>query len=1024
MFRDNFSSVRVNAGFILFDFRLWSEFSLKEETYQLIWTPEIGMFIVNNQGVIVAKFNSNFVPLVFDNNMKYTGDPKTYMRRGNEGETEVIYIPILQAGQDEFGTGDDSRSVVRPLNIALLSVWIANDTVEVGIANDQMLIAGEQLTYYDGERITEQGFAERPRIGITSNPNPFIRNTIDIPITTDTETVEEKELNYTQRKETGFHYNAEPFKITMAQEADDENMPTSIVGWRTSSMLGSLTKDTDPELSLYNFESSAPVKSGVNVTDIFFDTSEEYIAVQLSKPAKIGGFSFKRVTEDGSGQLACIIFHESIDVDGKETYVFYTGTNLFAHNQEYEITILPIEKYNSATAIGEFNEQIELTNANYIDVIDYSRQEASRDLLSSTFDFRELDFINNVRRIGVGNVYVTRTTPSVSDTQTANLPRFRAIETGDNSTEIRSSNYNSGQGRILNRVPNINPSDLISSISSFEAEFEVLSLQTTRTQTTTRIPDLTVRTAITLFGNRYGDVTSPLNTFQKGSTVSPIPQNDFFSRMVRLSFVEREETITPGTPSGTRTQNGLVVVFQQRGPHVSFYVSPDSNGSGSLVGSLSSNLFYTTSNNLEISFTATIDDEVRRVNSRTTTDLIERLEFSASLNRSFSPNNISYPLRLYVYPLGTSRDDSVLMMKYSSEFNRSIDFTNAWRRNFRTLPTSRDQTITALSYLLHNSSSRLHGFPNDEHTRTFVTFTGRFTRAAEKGTEMVIEPSENWLQTSLTTPSVAAVTQNKIFFEADFETKQSYQNAETFLDSFAPTGQIAFTFATHTTRRTSSNTFTFSSSRSEINDNSDPNGPKVTYSNRFVRFSMTPLSSSSTGRFLSSFSGKRVQVIPVNMFVVKRDGTSGFVFPGREASSSSTRTTLPNLKSDNVNLTLVLNTKSSYSDLNSFYRAANESSSTNPPQIFLNNINLSFLNSGRDHSISGTTLTLKYIIPGNSVSQSIQNRFLNLLNSGPDFTLDIRGNNGSLFTTSVTNTSPERRFTRLENFPGLSGQQV
>ena len=996
-FRDNFSGVQtLGGGFTLFDFRLWSEFILDENQYQLIWTPEIGMFIVNNKGIIVAKFNSNFVPLVFDTDMKYVGNPKTINL--NDGRGDIVYIPILQAGQDEFGTGEDSRTVVRPLNIALLNIRIANDTVETGIANDQMLIAGEQLTYYDGERIVEQGFAERPKISITSNPNPFIRNTLDIPITTDTETVTERILEYTQMKETGFHYNPNTFRIRTGQDGSGD-----ITGYRPNLGIGSLTSGST---TLSFFTSGESSQTSFSVTDVFYDSDNRYFAVQLNNNAKVGGISLQRVTDDDSASLGCVIFHEDIEINGKQTFVFYTPTNLFSNNTEYDLRVIPLEKYNSMNPIGEFNEQIELTNANYIDVLDYENQTGTMDLLSGTFDLRELDFINNIRRVGVGNVSISEVS-----TENTNLLRLRSIETGDENTDVRTSNYGTGQGSILEQFPT---NSYFTSVDSLSARFEKIRIDLNNDETMESVPDLTIRTSVISNGNSFA------------TTINPIPNNLFFSTITGLFFTKEEFTVT--TPQ--RIEEGLIIDdFTQNNTRFQFSLSNNSVIEGNIGGNFISDVF---SNNIFIRF----DFDDRRISTGNTGAIAENFDIEFGLqnapltssSRQSFLNSINYPLNLFV--TGEGDTYTVPILNRASDLSNRIRDGHSSREFDMTLNLAPNRTNNFDYKLEAIGGNRVFDFPENNQLSNFMTRVddvfncserdGRVTcQGLDSDENVILNFSESgWLQTQIASTSVTNTFTN---FFVSFRTKETYTDTESFLDRFAPTGEITFAFATHNDRNRSNKTFTFSSSRSDINNASELSGPKVTYSNQIITFGIRVLESSSLGQFLDSYSGTSTQVIPLNMRIRNSSGDVIDVFPGREASTMRPSNIIDNLKSNNIELILKINTSSSYSSLNNFYQAINTDNSTTPPQIILNDINLSFLDSYRNHSVSGNVVTFQYTVPGTSIRSNsrLRDQFTDLLDSGPDFTLDVHNNINSLFSTSVTDSTATQT-----TIPGLGGIQV
>lgn len=995
-FRDNFSEVQtLGGGFKLFDFRIWSEFILDGNEYQLIWTPEIGMFIINNKGIIIAKFNSNFVPLVFEDKMKFIGDPKTVNL--NDGRRDIVYIPVLQAGQDEFGTGEDSRTVVRPLNIALLSIWISNDTVETGIANDQMLIAGEQLTYYDGERIVEQGFAERPKINITSNPNSFIRNTIDIPITTDTETVEEKSIKYTQRKEIGFYYNSNTFRIMVNESGD-------IVGYRQS--LGSLISG-ETLLSLFDQSSNLETKTNIMVTDIFYDSINRYLAVQLSENAKVGGLSIKRVTSDNSAVTGCFIFHEKISLNNKDTFVFYTDTSLFANNTEYDIRIIPIEKYNSSTQIGEFNEQIELTNANYIDVLDYENRVDSNEFLNSTFDLRELDFINNKRRIGIGNVFINET-----DTQNIDLLKFRSIEAGDENTNIRTSNYGTGQGSILQGIPT---NDYFSGISSFSARFEKPRIDLNNDGTTEAIPDLTVRTSPFNENSGVGNVFGPNVYTQGGSKINPIPTNNFFRDIISISFLQKEEIET--TP--TFQEDGLILTDVEQytsGDNYRFFIQHGVVQYGATRGQVTSDVF--SNNNILI---LSDNDDIEDYSG----NVIELFEFEIDLLNSSSINfdKLSYPLLLHLTINSNDANNynfiersSAIVLERARNLGDWRTVSRGFRRQLRILPGNPYE----FDYKIRRVGST-HRLPESIGTGFREFFYNGFIlgRLRDGHIDSVnfnfSEPG--WLQTNI--PSIS-VTNNFEIFSVKFFTTESYNDVDTFLDKFAPRGEIVFIFAEHNDPNIISKSFTFSLDRNSIN-NSDPNGPKVTYSNQEVTFSIKTPNSSSIGQFLSTYSNRRVQILSLNMKTKNLDGNIVDIFPGREANTMLPPNVVDNFKPNNIDLSIILNTSSSYNNLTEFYNDINSNGSSNPPEIFLNDINLNFLNSWRNYSVSGNTVKFEYTVPGSQLNNNInvQNSFIDLLNSGPDFILNINNNEGSIFSTSMSDNMKIQKV-----IPGLSGVQI
>ena len=590
-FRDNFSPIfsKINqdgspsvGSNTLYDFRSWANFDLEGNSYQVIWTPEIGMFVMNNNGVILGKFNSNFVPLVFDEKMKYLESPIIF--------EDKIYIPVLQSGQDEF----ENRVIKRPLNLALLSVSLSNqNSINTGFANDQMLIGGELLTYYDGENVVEHGFFERPRINVVNNPNEFERERIDIPITTDTTSVVERKIDYTQVKNEDFLVSPPNFlsitsetpeqvsvfivasDVPSAPTATSYDSNTGFVGL-TNGWVTTFPENEDDTMSIYKsfvivnsdgtlkafeppfvivneddsnnnsvlnqsgwrkdkygeIESGSPnlntidgeaTNPLVSINGVYFNSNEGYIAISIDGDGEIGSFSIGL-----KGALGAIYYpHEK---DENNIFYVYTNVNPFRDGENFDIVVFRTASYESNQApLGEFDESISIDKVSYIETLIERPNTQVTTQSNFTLDLEFAELKEGLNVYGVGDVEVTETTINTEDLFNVST---EIDEQNEGFIENREYNSLSNKGSIRTPLPNSN--NLIQSIDRIYLHREGISVDNTSPSVNISAqPNLRISTSVTQDQDTRKESQYSSSS---GRLIHSIPQNDYFNKLSSVGF--------------------------------------------------------------------------------------------------------------------------------------------------------------------------------------------------------------------------------------------------------------------------------------------------------------------------------------------------------------------------------------------------------------------------------------------------------------------------------------------------------
>ena len=272
------------------------------------WSPQVGYYILSNESDaahftnIVAHFHADRTPLEDEMiaegsdipKMSYSGSSFIYFKPNPNGDyyensrgelqrdpisggveepgkinrySPAWFFPVLSAGQTEtevsaIDTPQEDNLIVppvftgirRPLGIDLVQVCFGCLRPGAQEINGQMIMGGGTLNYYDGQKVVERGFAERPKIEIVKNPSPWMHDTTNyVDISNEIASVpdsEKTELQYTSEKKSSLyteHDPTSPWQIAVPAEdgpaihisGDSPDLKTA-VGQDSSIGLGSL----------------------------------------------------------------------------------------------------------------------------------------------------------------------------------------------------------------------------------------------------------------------------------------------------------------------------------------------------------------------------------------------------------------------------------------------------------------------------------------------------------------------------------------------------------------------------------------------------------------------------------------------------------------------------------------------------------------------------------------------------------------------------------------------------------------
>ena len=228
---------RLHDGKTLYDFRPWLRKrqpsagieGIPRDNFFVMWAPQVGYFITNINSEILAHFHADRTPLEpedTDNKngipkMSYSGGSIVYykpdpimgthvrkldaqgiptdkleedlpFRKSGQRFTPIWVFPILSSGQTETEVSSiedveentdnllvptQYTGVTRPLGIELVQACFGCSKPQAKEINNQMIIGGGTLNYYDGVRMVERGFAERPKLEVVQNPSKWEHDT-------------------------------------------------------------------------------------------------------------------------------------------------------------------------------------------------------------------------------------------------------------------------------------------------------------------------------------------------------------------------------------------------------------------------------------------------------------------------------------------------------------------------------------------------------------------------------------------------------------------------------------------------------------------------------------------------------------------------------------------------------------------------------------------------------------------------------------------------------------------------------
>lgn len=297
--RDSSAHARLVSGKRLYDFYEWTRvesFNLEEDNIlsYILWSPKTGFFITGIKDQIEGHFGANNVPIELKEDttqkMSYLGDVYTYWKNNPNGsfyftnnvvrsedtkddDANYIYdpyfkntldengeprsryvkkyfFPVLQSGQVETEQTEQNQedSLIlppiyirpfRPLGLKLVSYCYDCSQPEYSKIGKQMLITGGTVDTYDGIKVVEKEFSEKPVLELdgeeeTANPEKWGFDTTEYlePETIPVENSELKTTLYGVTKNYGIRMNP----VTLSLDTDGTKF-----GRIASSSTGSIT---------------------------------------------------------------------------------------------------------------------------------------------------------------------------------------------------------------------------------------------------------------------------------------------------------------------------------------------------------------------------------------------------------------------------------------------------------------------------------------------------------------------------------------------------------------------------------------------------------------------------------------------------------------------------------------------------------------------------------------------------------------------------------------------------------------
>ena len=155
----------ITSSKIYHNFRKWGDFSYSGNNYHVIWSENDAYFIMNDDGVPLAKIGLLSAP---------SHDPDFKMRTGNiQVVGDTIYIPVLLASREEeispITELEDNqltigRKIFYPSGVKIIKIRIdkRKPLVNYYEFDSGLLLSGPILKFYDGNSFSEFNFNERP----------------------------------------------------------------------------------------------------------------------------------------------------------------------------------------------------------------------------------------------------------------------------------------------------------------------------------------------------------------------------------------------------------------------------------------------------------------------------------------------------------------------------------------------------------------------------------------------------------------------------------------------------------------------------------------------------------------------------------------------------------------------------------------------------------------------------------------------------------------------------------------------
>ena len=157
------------------------------------------------------------------------------------GQLETEVFPVDEPQQvDNLIRPPRFTGIKKPLGVEMVEACFGCLRPEAREINGQMLIGGGTLNYYDGTKVVERGFAEKPKIELVKNPSPWEHDTtnyIDVQSQIDSIPDNEKtQAQYTSEKKVSLYTENDTSKVWQVA------VGSTSAGWNTSSY------DNKPEL--------------------------------------------------------------------------------------------------------------------------------------------------------------------------------------------------------------------------------------------------------------------------------------------------------------------------------------------------------------------------------------------------------------------------------------------------------------------------------------------------------------------------------------------------------------------------------------------------------------------------------------------------------------------------------------------------------------------------------------------------------------------------------------------------------